>query len=83
MEPRDIALKIALGRLEDSYKEIGLWWADTFPFYGRTVKEPAVGWPLLAVLLKGSCAGSVAVASPHWIEMLKVNVSPTCDCVNV
>ena len=43
------------------------------------MKEPVVGCPLLAVLLKGSLEGSVVAVNPHWIEMLKVNVSPVLE----
>ena len=47
------------------------------------MNEPVVGAPLLAVLLNGSAFGSVVAVSPHWMETLKVNVSPTWELLNV
>jgi len=55
--------------------------------YGRTVNEPLVGAPLLKVLVKGSCDGSLVGVVPQWITAVKVNVSPICDeskvCVKI
>jgi len=57
---------------------------DSFLSYGRTVKEPVVGAPLmLAVLLNGSVLGSVVGVSPHWTETVKANVSPMSAVLKV
>ena len=51
-------------------------------FYDRTVKEPLVGAPLVAVLVNARVDVSDVGVVPQCIVISKLNVSPICDGLN-